>query len=217
MPIPKHPAATGKLVLIHGIWMTGFELRWLGRRLAACGFEVHYFRYPSRQASPPEQARHLAQYLDRIAPGQPLHLVAHSLGGLLVLWLLEQYPQRPLGRILLLGSPVRGSGVAARLVRHAAARWLLGRAWRQGLDGEVPRAAAADHEIGIIAGTKGLGMGRLIGGLSRPNDGTVALAETRMSEVPQRLELPVSHFGMLFSSRVAKAACRFLGTGRLGG
>ena len=91
---------------------------------------------------------------------------------------------------------------------------MLGRAWRQGLDGEVPRAAAVDHEIGIIAGTKSLGMGRLIGGLSRPNDGTVALAETRMSGVTRRLELPVSHFGMLFSNRVAKAACRFLSSGR---
>jgi len=175
---------------------------------------VYYFRYPSRQASPPEQARRLAQFLDDIAPGQPLHLVAHSLGGLLVLWLLKQYPQRPVGRILLLGSPVRGSGVAARLARHSVTRWLLGRAWRQGLDGKVPRGAAADREIGIIAGTRGLGMGRLIGGLSRPSDGTVALAETRLPSARQRLELPLSHFGMLFSRAVAKAACRFLKSGR---
>ncbi len=213
----ESPVPQRKLVLIHGIWMTGLELRWLGRRLEACGFEVHYFRYRSRRASPAEQARRLARFLDRIAPDQPPHLVAHSLGGLLVLWLLKLYPQRPLGRILLLGSPVQGSSVAARLARHGLTRILLGRAWRKGLDGEVPRAAAAAREIGVIAGTQAIGMGRLIGGLPRPNDGTVALAETRLPQARQRIELPVSHFGMLFSGRVAEAVCRFLNTGRFDG
>lgn len=209
------PEPSRKLVLIHGIWMTGLELRWLGHRLRACGFEPHFFRYPSLRGSATENARRLAAFLDRAAPNEAVNLVAHSLGGLVVLRMLQQSPNRPTGRILLLGSPLRGSGVAARLARHRFTRWLLGRAWHEGLDGKALSGRIDHPAIGIIAGTAGFGIGRLIGGLETPSDGTVAVSETRFPGL-HRLELPVSHFSMLFTNEVAAEACRFLKQGQFG-
>ena len=41
----KSSAAT--VILVHGLWMTGLELHWLGRQFERCGFAVRYFRYSS--------------------------------------------------------------------------------------------------------------------------------------------------------------------------
>jgi hypothetical protein len=48
----------------------------------------------------------------------------------------------------------------------------------------------------------------------RPNDGTVALEETRLPGASAELDLAVGHSGLLLDRRVARAACRFLRQGR---
>ncbi len=200
------------MVLVHGIWMTGLEMRWLGGRLADCGFEPHYFHYPSLRVSPRYNARALADYVRRLQTPR-VHLVAHSLGGILVLHLCDQFDDLPPGRVVLLGSPVRGSGVARVVEQSRVLHPLLGESMENGLDGRVPPWRGR-RELGTIAGTRGVGVGRVIGGLEGPNDGTVAVAETRLEGVDDAIELPVSHMEMLFSGEVAEAVCRFLRDGR---
>ena len=39
------------VVLVHGLWMTGTEMRVLGGRLEESGFRVRYFRYRSWRGS----------------------------------------------------------------------------------------------------------------------------------------------------------------------
>jgi len=200
------------VVLIHGIWMTGLEMRWLGGRLADCGFDPHYFHYPSLRVSPRYNARALAAYVRRLG-AQRVHLVAHSLGGILVLHLCDQFRDLPPGRVVLLGSPVRGSGVARVLAESRMLHPLLGASHDEGLDGRVPPWRGA-RELGTVAGTRGIGVGRVIGGLHGASDGTVAVAETRLEGAVDAIELPVSHMEMLFSGAVAEAVCRFLSSGR---
>jgi pimeloyl-ACP methyl ester carboxylesterase len=163
--------------------------------------------------SPQENAVHLNKYLQGI-PANVIHLVAQSLGGIVVLHLFDQYPQQKPGRVVMLGTPIRGSQAAQKL---AASRWLqhlLGRSVERGLLGDAPRWQS-DRELGMIAGTAGFGMGKLItlGKLQQPNDGTVRLAATCSSGIKDHLALPYSHTGMIFARRVAKAVCRFLHSG----
>ncbi|HSM69691.1 MAG TPA: alpha/beta hydrolase, partial [Xanthomonadales bacterium] len=66
---------------------------------------------------------------------------------------------------------------------------------------------------GMIAGTRGIGLGRLTGARLGPGDGTVAMDETRHQMVSERLELPVSHTGLLVSRTVAEQAAHFLANG----
>lgn len=199
------------VVLVHGIWMTGLEMRWLGGRLADCGFQPNYFHYPSLRVAPRNNARALAAYIaDLKAPR--VHLVAHSLGGLLVLYMFHQMPDQPVGRVVLLGSPVQGSGVARVMAENRLLHPLLGASYGDGLDGEVP-AWRGNRELGVVAGTRGVGVGRLVGGLRGDNDGTVAVTETRLQGAADSIEMPVGHMEMLFSSEVAAAVCRFLQSG----
>ncbi len=201
------------VVFIHGIWMTGAEMVLLRRRLSQCGFDCLNFRYQSLRRTPRENATNLNNYLHTIQ-ADVIHLVAHSLGGIVVLHLFDKYPQQKPGRVVMMGTPIRGSEVARKV---SSSRWLehfLGRSTERGLLGDAPRWQS-DRALGMIAGTEGFGVGKLVmlGKLQEPNDGTVPLATTCSSGITDHLALPYSHHGMLFARPVAQAVCQFLQSG----
>jgi pimeloyl-ACP methyl ester carboxylesterase len=202
------------VVLVHGIWMNGLELLWLGRRLAACGFDPRYLHYHSVLGTPQANADRLAAYIRRLGLKQ-VHLVAHSLGGIVVMHLLDRHRGLPAGRVVLLGSPVRGSGVARVLAGRKLLRPLLGRSLRGLVDGVSPWSGA--QALGVIAGTRGIGLGLLFGGLSGVNDGVVSLAETHLDGADDFVTVAASHTGLIFSAEVAGKVCSFLRSGRFGG
>jgi pimeloyl-ACP methyl ester carboxylesterase len=200
-----------KVILVHGLWLNGLEMGWLGRRLRRCGFEPVRFRYSDMRQSPAENARHLQRWL-RGVDGDEVHFVAHSLGGILLLHLFQRYPQQRPGRVVLLGSPVAGSEAARRLARLPLLRATLGRSVQQGLLGGAPPWGGG-RDLGVLCGTLGLGAGFLLGGLPRPHDGTVARVETRLPGASESLSMGVSHFGLLVSAKVARQVCAFLRQG----
>jgi hypothetical protein len=69
------------------------------------------------------------------------------------------------------------------------------------------------RDLGIIAGTQPVGLGRLLAPFHEACDGTVAVSETRLPGATEHIELPVSHMGMLMSSRVARETGLFLREG----
>jgi hypothetical protein len=68
-------------------------------------------------------------------------------------------------------------------------------------------------EVGAIAGTYPLGLGRLFVRLPRPSDGVVLVEETRFPGMRAHLCLPVAHSAMLVSARVARQVGAFLRKG----
>ena len=155
----------------------------------------------------------LAAYLDGVR-GDTVHLVGHSLGGVLICAMLESRLPARLGRVVCLGSPLRGSRTAARLARWPGGPRLIGRCLadvhaRGGFD-----AWRAGVEVGSIAGRIPLGVGRLLGPFREPNDGTVAVAETVIAGLADHVVLPVSHVALLWSAQVAAQMAHFLEHGR---
>ena len=196
------------VVLVHGLWMPGWVMALLALRLRRCGFRTVVFSYPSVRNSLSQNALQLSRFVARIAAPR-IHFVGHSLGGLLVLQMLAHYPQPRTGRVVLAGSPYLGSVVASKLARRALGRWLIGRGVAQWLGQKVP-ACTNRYAVGVIAGCRRLGMGTLIGGAPRPNDGVVAVEETRVPDASDHIVLKVSHTGMLLSARLARQSCTFL-------
>ena len=201
------------VVFIHGIWMTGAEMLLLRRRLSQCGFECFNYRYQSLRRTPRENAVNLNKYLQTIQV-DVVHLVAHSLGGIVLLHLFDKYPQQKPGRVVMLGTPIRGSEVVQKMTSSHWMKRLLGRSTERGLLGDAPRWQS-DHELGMIAGTQGFGLGKLVrlGKLQKPNDGTVRLDATYSNGIKEHAALPYSHHGMLFAKPVAQAVCKFLQSG----
>ena len=198
--------------MVHGLYMHGIAMVPLERRLNACGFRSRRFSYPSLRSSVTENATRLARFLcDMDTP--VVHFVCHSLGGLVVRAMLVQSDwQRP-GRVLTLGTPHLGCHVAKRLGAHGLSAPIVGNSLFHGLDGDLPPWPGA-REVATIAGSMAIGAGRVVPGLPKPNDGTVAVAETDLGPGYPRVILPVSHTSMLFSRTVARYACSYLESGR---
>ncbi|MEO8628677.1 MAG: alpha/beta hydrolase [Betaproteobacteria bacterium] len=194
-------------MLVHGLWMRGWVLAYPRIQLAQRGYRPIAFSYPSVTLSLDSIARRLAD-LVRSAEA-PVHLVGHSLGGLVVLQMLASHPELAVKRVVLLGSPCMGSSAAKHLARCHFGRAIIGKAivqWRQE-DGAV---AARQFQIGVIAGTQPFGLGRLVMKLPRPNDGVVLVDETRLPGATDHITMRVSHTGLIFSSKVNLQVSNFL-------
>jgi pimeloyl-ACP methyl ester carboxylesterase len=201
------------VVLVHGLWMPGAELYVLRRRLQRAGFSPLQFRYRSVRDDVDTSAASLHDYLATV-PGGIVHLLGHSLGGLVMLKLLARYGSQRIGRLVCLGSPLTGSQAAEHLRALPGGERLLGKAMAQVLRESAGRHWDGWSELGIIAGRVGLGLGRLLGPLPLPHDGTVAVAETDLPGASDHIVLGVTHFSMLWSRAVAEQAIAFLKTGR---
>lgn len=200
------------VVLLHGLWCNRVFTQPLSRRLQACGFRVARFSYASVRRSPAQNAAALQKWLrDYSAPR--VHFVAHSLGGLVLCHLFARFPQQPPGRLVFLGTPLRGSRSALKLAALPGGRRLLGASLDHGLLGDAP-PWPRDREVASVAGTVGVGLGLLLGGMRTGGDGAVAVSETEGPGLTDHVQVRTSHTGLLFSAAVARQVCAFLRQGR---
>jgi pimeloyl-ACP methyl ester carboxylesterase len=201
------------VVLVNGLWLADPALWLLARRLRRAGFRVYTFSYPSVRQDLRSNAARLHDFLGRV-PGASVHLVGYSLGGLVIRALFHFLPEQRPGRIVLLGSPQSGNRAAQTLARSRVGRALLGRAVAELIAGTPQHWIWPARETGVIAGSRSVGLGRLVTRLSVPNDGSVAVDETDIPGVQDRLVLPVAHSAMLLAAAVARQVSAFLQSGR---
>ncbi len=209
-------AARESLIFIHGLWMSGAESRWLRRRLEShFGFDTATFGYGTVSEPLTAVLERLHETVVRTGADR-VHVIGHSLGGVIGYRYFERFSDAPPGRVVFLGSPLCGSQAARGLDRFAIGHRMIGRLVIEELLGEPHRRWSAPRPLGVIAGTRPVGLGRLFAGFSEPNDGTVAVRETQIEGATDQLVLPVSHLGMMLSTRVADECGRFLRDGRFG-
>ena len=199
------------VVLVHGLWFREHWLHVLGKRLRDAGFTVKGFGYHSTRMPFEESAARLQALCERDFL-RGTHFIGHSLGGLLILRMLQAGQWDRPGRVLFLGSPLTGSSVARRTAHWPGAPQLLGSAISPLTEGTS--FWPDDRSTGMIAGSRGVGLGLLAGPMEKPHDGTVSVAETRHPGLDAHIQLPVTHSGMLFSPVVARQAAGFLTRGR---
>lgn len=204
------------VVYVHGLWLTGLEGTILRRRLGqALSADTYAFSYPSVRSNLATNALAFRQFLGSV-DADALHIVAHSLGGLLTLKTFEAATAAslPPGRLVLLGPPLQGSLTAQRVARLPFGGTILGRAAREELLDAKPRRWRGSREVGVIAGNLSVGLGRLMGKHSTASDGTVFVEETRLDGATDHLELRASHTGLPFSKEVAIQCGAFFRSGR---
>ncbi len=198
------------VILVHGLWMGGWAMQGLRLLLAGRDFAARALDYRSMAQGLDEHARRLAE--DVQAQAEPkVHLVGHSLGGLVILRYLRDHGEARIGRVVLLGAPVRGCMAGLHFDKFVAAGCLLGASrdiWRK-----PPESYRPQCELGVIAGSLPRGLARLVLRLPGTNDGVVRLDETEVAGMRDRIVLPVSHSGMLLSARVAREVANFLERG----
>jgi len=202
------------VVLVNGLWFGNVTLVPLARRLRHAGYRAFPYSYPSVRLDLHANARRLQRTLERV-PGETVHFVAFSLGGLVLKALFHDYPSQRPGRVVLLGSPQQGSVVGAQILRTAFGRLVGGRSLSDLVAGAPQGWRWPDRDIGVIAGSRALGLGGLVTRLpARPSDGSVLVEETVVPGARDRLVVPVAHSGLLLSAQVSEQVIRFLRAGR---
>ena len=202
------------IVLLHGLGRTSLSLAWAEKRLSRAGFRPVNIGYPSRRHGIPELASYVAERLPRES-GVPLHFLTHSLGGIVLRYLISRTPVEELGRVVMLAPPNQGSQLAQRLSANPLVKLALGPASRQlGTAAEsIPRELGpVDFELGVIMGNRPLNpLAHLITGA---NDGTVAVEEARVEGMCDFLVVNCGHTFIMNDSNVLDQTVHFFEHGR---
>jgi pimeloyl-ACP methyl ester carboxylesterase len=202
-------------VFVHGLWLNGAEFTVLRRRLAHThGFTGHRFSYPTVRGSMDDTVALLKGFVEKL-DADCVHFIGHSFGGVVLCRYFQKYACERPGRVVILGSPLTGSRSARTVARHALLRRMIGPLVNAELVNDCdPRRWACQNELGVIAGTRPMGLGRLFANFDEDCDGTVGVSETKLPGHSAHLTLPVSHMGMLVDAGVARQVGVFLTSGR---
>ncbi len=206
------------VVLLHGLARTHRSLAGLRRALESAGFDTWAKTYPSRRLSIPHAAQLVADWIAHDVPAdRPIAAVTHSLGGILIRHIGARID---FTRIVMLAPPNQGSRVARALRDRLLFRWLLGPAGQElaASDGNrswpLPRAPCA-----VIAGARARATWSPLGWLMRsrtgfasgePNDGTLAVAETRLPNLAAFVTVDAGHTWIMNNEHVRNLVVRFL-------
>jgi pimeloyl-ACP methyl ester carboxylesterase len=214
----REPTPSRELVVLtHGIASTRFLLFPLAARLRSAGFATRLTGYPSLWWSNETFGKRLAALLRRLAPGyERVHLVVHSMGGIVARCALREVLPPNFGRVVQIAPPNRGSHVATQLtVECGNPAWdhlvvrphrFIAPTLRELIDspdsfvnrlGPVP----AGIEVGVITAS---------------NDRVVRAGNTLLEGAADHCTVTGWHTGVLWTKETADLTARFLRTGCFG-
>lgn len=190
------------ILLVHGLGRTRRSFAVLAHRLARAGHRPAFFSYSARHEPYAGIVARLVTQMRALAAGaDAVGLVGHSFGGLLLRAGIAAVPELRVQHLVMLATPNRPPRLAVRVYTRWPFRRLRGECGQALAD-----AAWFEHlpqvtvPYTIVAGTGGW-CGRCSPFDDEPNDGAVAVSETRISDQDQPVLIPALHT-FIMNSRV---------------
>lgn len=189
-------------LLAHGLGRTPVSMFGLAAFLRRGGHRTRFFGYSPTFESFPGIVDRLTRTLrDLSRLGQPVTLVGHSLGGLLLRIAVPSVPELRVHHLVMLGTPNSPPRMGRLAWRWRPFRWLTGGCGRfLASEKEYDRVPGLAVPCTVFAGTAGP-QGKWGPFASEPNDGVVAVSETRAAGTTEVL-VPAYHSFMMDAGAV---------------
>jgi pimeloyl-ACP methyl ester carboxylesterase len=192
------------VVLIHGLGANGFLLMWLlARRLKRAGYGTLTWSYPSFTQtieSHGERLQRSLAELDADPAVTRIHLVSHSMGGIVARYAMNLGRPTKLGRFVMVAPPNKGSSLAA----------FFGPVLRRCFPAIEQLAARPDSFVNKLPEPQGVEIGIIDASI----DFLVGAGNTSLTCQRDHIVLRGSHTLLVFQRRLAGEVIQFLATGR---
>ena len=215
----KLPQMSGDgVLLIHGITRSSKSMAGYRAPLEKAGLQVFPFDYPSTRVDLDASAEYLHQVIESLEGIERIHIVAHSMGGVVARTYRAKHRDERLHRLVLVGSPQNGAEMAdlARDKANVVFKTIFGPAGQQLITdqaGFLAKLPKPDVEFAVIAGGHPPnGINPLIPG---DDDGIVSVASTRLAGAADYLYVESLHLALNRNATAHAATVRFLKTGKL--
>ena len=205
------------VVLLHGIGRTHLSMRPIEKALIKENYHTLNIHYPSRKLPIEDLATFVFNKIKDFPHYSDfeIHIVSHSMGGIVTRVLLDQYPLPNFKRIVMLAPPNQGSEVADFFRNSRLYQYFYGPSGQQ-LSTHYAKESPfplIKHELGIIAGSLCIEpLSYFL--LPKKNDGMVTIESTKLFEMTDHLILPVTHSFLMFNKKVIKQIIIFLEAGK---
>ena len=192
-----------KVVLVHGVSSHRSVMWPIAYRLWREGFRAETWSYITFFRSIDSHADRFAEYLStKLANEMKVHIVAHSMGSIVVRAALNRIEPSKIGRIVLLAPPNAGSPVA-RIISKLSGQLI------------VPARELSDHPMSYVNQIKTTNSFE-VGVLAAKYDFLVPTSSTHLANETCHRTMIATHNSLLLSRSAAKRIYQFLRKGNFG-
>ena len=205
------------VILLHGLARTSHSMDKMEQALIGAGYATANIDYPSRSmkiqdltALAMNEGVNDCQSKDATA----IHLVTHSMGGILARYYLAKNKLPKFGHLVQLAPPNQGSLVTDQFRKEHWYKWVTGPAGQQlgtGKDGIPGLLGAVDYSTGVIAGNEHSPLDNWLAEvIPGEDDGKVSVSHAKVEGMADFIVLPYTHISIMKQDQVIQQTLYFL-------